>query len=212
MARILVVSPVPAVRAGLRALLGSIVDSQVVGESSRLDLAVQAAAENGAGLLLVDAEREAESDDLGVLEQGSTELAVVLLGPVAGAEQLPTVLAGRAWAYLSREAEGEQLVAAVRAVASGLTVVDPAFGERLFRRAGAVAPELAMPLDEELTAREREVLALVARGLPNKTIAAELGISEHTAKFHVAAILAKLGATSRTEAAHIGARRGLVAL
>jgi DNA-binding NarL/FixJ family response regulator len=69
-----------------------------------------------------------------------------------------------------------------------------------------------MPLDEELTAREQEVLALVARGLPNKTIAAELGISEHTAKFHVAAILAKLGATSRTEAAHIGARRGLVAL
>ena len=65
---------------------------------------------------------------------------------------------------------------------------------------------------EDLTGREREVLQLVALGRANKVIARELGISEHTVKFHVAAILAKLGAGSRTEAAHIGARRGLVTL
>jgi len=56
------------------------------------------------------------------------------------------------------------------------------------------------------------VLQLVAEGLPNKTIARRLGISEHTVKFHVAALMAKLGAGSRTEAVHLGARRGLVSL
>ena len=65
---------------------------------------------------------------------------------------------------------------------------------------------------EDLTPREREVLAQLALGLPNKTIARRLGISEHTAKFHVAAVMAKLGAASRTEAVRLGARRGLVAL
>lgn len=64
----------------------------------------------------------------------------------------------------------------------------------------------------ELTPREREVLALMAAGLPNKTIALRLGISEHTAKFHVGTVLAKLGAASRTEAVMTAARRGLLPL
>ena len=66
--------------------------------------------------------------------------------------------------------------------------------------------------DETLTTREREVLALMARGLPNKQIAARLSISLHTVKFHVASVLAKLGASSRTEAVTLGARRGAVSL
>ncbi|MCC6386326.1 MAG: response regulator transcription factor [Dehalococcoidia bacterium] len=64
----------------------------------------------------------------------------------------------------------------------------------------------------DLTAREREVLTLMAAGLPNKTIALRLGISEHTAKFHVGTVLAKLGAASRTEAVMTAARRGLLPL
>ena len=77
-----------------------------------------------------------------------------------------------------------------------------AIGGTVPQRAGFL--KLGDPADEELTAREREVLQLVALGLPNKTIAGRLGISEHTVKFHVAAILAKLGAGSRTEAVHLG--------
>jgi DNA-binding NarL/FixJ family response regulator len=68
------------------------------------------------------------------------------------------------------------------------------------------------PIVEALTPREREVLALVAEGLPNKTIAAELGISDQTVKFHVAAIIGKLGAANRTDAVRRAVRRGLVAL
>ena len=78
-----------------------------------------------------------------------------------------------------------------------------------------VAPhqtELAAGAGEPLTPRERDVLQLMAEGLPNKLIAARLSISEHTAKFHVSAIMTKLGAASRTEAVTIGARRGLLIL
>ena len=67
-------------------------------------------------------------------------------------------------------------------------------------------------IDMELTARELEVLALLAEGIPNKAIARRLGISDHTVKFHVGSVLAKLDAASRTEAVRIGARRGLIAL
>jgi DNA-binding NarL/FixJ family response regulator len=68
------------------------------------------------------------------------------------------------------------------------------------------------PPAEPLTAREAEVLALLSLGLPNKQIALRLQISEHTVKFHIAAIFAKLGAASRTEAVSIGARQGLITL
>ena len=65
---------------------------------------------------------------------------------------------------------------------------------------------------DDLTPREKEVLQFIALGLANKTIAGRLGISEHTVKFHVASLLSKLGAASRTEAVLLGARRGLVVL
>jgi zinc/manganese transport system substrate-binding protein len=98
---------------------------------------------------------------------------------------------------------------ALRAVAAGLVVLDPRAAPALV----AAAPRLATESPaESLTARERDVLALVAQGLPNKTIAQRLAISEHTVKFHVGAILAKLGAASRTEAVRLAARRGLIAL
>jgi DNA-binding NarL/FixJ family response regulator len=68
------------------------------------------------------------------------------------------------------------------------------------------------PIEEPLTARELQVLSLLAEGLPNKAIAARLGISDQTVKFHVAAIIAKLGAANRTEAVRLAVRRGLIAL
>jgi DNA-binding NarL/FixJ family response regulator len=74
------------------------------------------------------------------------------------------------------------------------------------------APADTMRITEELTARELEVLRLMARGQTNKQVAAELKISEHTAKFHVSSVLAKLGALTRTEAVTIGMTRGLVAI
>jgi two-component system, NarL family, nitrate/nitrite response regulator NarL len=119
--------------------------------------------------------------------------------------------AGAAWragarGLLPRSATGEALAGALVAVAQGLAVLDPDLAAELVR-----PPELPAAA-EGLTPREREVMQLLAEGLANKTIAARLGISEHTAKFHVNAILGKLGAESRAEAIVRAARLGLVVL
>lgn len=136
----------------------------------------------------------------------------MLLGPLPDDRRLPALLEGRAWAYLPRDASAEQLLAAIQAVGAGLVALEPTIGEHLLTPTALPMGGTGEEPAETLTPREREVLQLVALGLPNKTVAARLGISEHTVKFHVAAILAKLGAGSRTEAVHLGIRRGLVTL
>ena len=138
--------------------------------------------------------------------------ALVALGPSAAASRLTQAAPSLPWGLLARDASPERIVAAVRAEAAGLTVLDHEVATATLSLPGAAAPlPLADTLDE-LTAREREVLTLVAVGLTNKAIAQRLGISDHTVKFHVAAVLAKLGAESRTEAVHRAVRRGLLTL
>jgi NarL family two-component system response regulator YdfI len=105
----------------------------------------------------------------------------------------------------------DELVAGLEAAAAGLIVLHPAEVDRMFPAAEPTSTPLA-ELVEPLTPRESEVLQMLASGLANKEIAARLAISEHTVKFHVASILGKLGAASRTEAVSLGIRRGLVLL
>ncbi|HEV2282749.1 MAG TPA: response regulator transcription factor [bacterium] len=117
-------------------------------------------------------------------------------------------LAAGAAGLLSRAADAERLVLAARAVLGGLLALDPAVAgvARVSRDSDGGTPV------ETLTGREREVLNLMAEGLANKLIAGRLGISEHTAKFHVHTILGKLGTQSRTEAVVRAARLGLIAI
>ena len=96
---------------------------------------------------------------------------------------------------------------AVQAMAAGLVVMDPELNASAQMRG---APNVPPDQPDILTPRERQVLELVARGYPNKSIAYELGISEHTAKFHVGSLLGKLGAASRTEAVTLATRRGIL--
>jgi DNA-binding NarL/FixJ family response regulator len=110
-------------------------------------------------------------------------------------------------AVLARDASPGAILAAVEAAAGGLAVIEPGELEPLL---AASAPVPVSAASAALTARELDVLRLVAEGDANKEIAWKLGISEHTAKFHVASILGKLNAGSRTEAVTIGIRRGLV--
>jgi DNA-binding NarL/FixJ family response regulator len=107
---------------------------------------------------------------------------------------------------LRREATPTQLTTALLAARQGLVVIDPDLLAALLPLREPPAP------DEELTPREREVLHLMAEGLPNKLIADRLGVSENTVKFHVNAILSKLDAHSRTEAVTRAARKGLLTL
>jgi len=137
----------------------------------------------------------------------SPRAAVVLSDEPGRANQLAR--AGlRGWAVLARDADAEQLDLAVRSAEAGLVLLDlPVAATSLT----APAP-VAVQSTEPLTARELQVLQLVAQGLPNKGIARRLGISENTAKFHVASLCGKLGASSRTEAVTLAARRGLILL
>jgi DNA-binding NarL/FixJ family response regulator len=228
MVRVLVVSPLPAVRAGLRALLQAADDVRVVGEAAALATRVEQAPEAAADavgaadvvdVVLVDLQPGLDVSDqleLSAPDQDDPGAdpgpGLVLLGSAVADARLAAGLAGRAWGYLPRDAAGEQIVSAVRAVGAGLIALEPAMGAALLSRGGGARPTPSTEDGDELTTREREVLQLVAEGLANKHIARRLGISEHTVKFHVAAVLTKLGAGSRTEAAHLGARRGLVAL
>lgn len=135
---------------------------------------------------------------------GAEAPAVVALVPDdRGAGE--ALLAG-ARAVLPRDVAAPRLAAAVAAAVEGLIAVDDAFEGALSPSRGAAAAS------EELTPREQEVLHLLAQGLSNKGIAQRLGISEHTAKFHVNAILSKLGAQTRTDAVVRAARLGLVML
>ena len=150
---------------------------------------------------------------LGVLVESTPPIAVLL--PDEG--RVAEVWAAGARAILRRDADPGQVAAALHALLRGLGVVDCAFAAALARPAGL--PTLkpwddrqTNPLIEELTPRELAVLRLIAEGLPNKTIAVKLGISEHTVKFHVNAILGKLGVASRTEAVVRATRLGLIFL
>jgi DNA-binding NarL/FixJ family response regulator len=118
----------------------------------------------------------------------------------------------RAWGVLSMEASSSELTAAIRALHEGLIAASP---EVLMGMLRAQPGEARLALDEmveTLTDRESQVLGLLARGLANKQIAAELAISEHTVKFHVSSIYTKLGVANRAEAVRMGVLRGLVTL
>jgi DNA-binding NarL/FixJ family response regulator len=118
---------------------------------------------------------------------------------------LPAIQAGAA-GYLLKDAEPREIARAVRAAHAGEALLDPAIAARLV---AAIAQPAGERPTQRLTPREREVLALIGRGLPNKRIARELGVSEKTVKTHVGHVLAKLGVTDRTQAALHAVREGL---
>ncbi len=127
---------------------------------------------------------------------------------------LMNTLSPHGWGVVPPDASTAQLQAAVSAVAQGLIVLSTTQAEHIFEQPRATEFSDIDPVlpGEALTTREREVLQLLSEGLPNKLIARRLHISEHTVKFHVSSIYAKLGATSRTDAVSRGVRRGLITL
>ncbi len=159
---------------------------------------------------------QAYAPDVVLWEAGESRPDLEALEPpvlaLVGHEAQATAwLAAGARGVLWRDSEPEALSAALRALAQGLVVLAPDLAEPL--RPGPRDPEgEAEPPLEPLTERELEVLRLLAAGLSNKAIARRLEFSEHTAKFHVASILGKLGVQSRTEAVVRAARLGLVML
>jgi DNA-binding NarL/FixJ family response regulator len=204
--RVLIIANDPLSRAGLAMLLSDQVGCEVVGQIS------------GAEEYLADLEiyrPEVLLWDLGwnpeeVLAQAA-EFAIEwpLVGLLPDENQV-----GEAWAVglrslLLRSAPAEMLLAALIAAGQELVTLDPRLAETLLRSTPQSPPD---HLIEALTPRELEVLQLLAEGLPNKAIARQLNISDHTVKFHVNAIMSKLNAQSRTEAVVQATRLGLILL
>jgi DNA-binding NarL/FixJ family response regulator len=211
MTDVLIVSELATVRAGLVAVLGETEDLRVAGAARALDAAGVAEQLPEIDVVLLDALT------VDMIEDAATTLgqagpALVALGPSGAASPLVQATSGLPWGLLARDASPERIVAAVRAVAAGLTVLDHELAASALSLPSAAAPLPVADTLDDLTAREHEVLTLVAVGLTNKAIAQRLSISDHTVKFHVAAVLAKLGAESRTEAVHLAVRRGLLSL
>jgi DNA-binding NarL/FixJ family response regulator len=198
--RVGIVAAARTMRIGLREVLNGLPDVSVVAEAARpADWPLDE----------VDVLVLAAPADLNTLEKSP---AVLLLTDDAADAQDLLDLELSAWGVLPADAGEEELSAALRALAEGLWVGAPALvRDLLTRRPRQELDEADFP-SQPLTGRETEVLQLTAQGLANKQIAAQLGISEHTVKFHLSALYAKLGVTSRTEAVRAGARRGLVTL
>ena len=203
-ARVFVVAPTPFSRAGLRSILESAevgVDVLVVGEADSVVELVPPEAD----VVVVAGDDPLEEAARAVAEEGTQ--AILLLSDDDRSVPVLREFAPRGWGVVSPDAPPEELSAAIVAVIQGLVVLPRALTGRLLR-----GQEVVEEPSEPLTAREREVLGLLGRGLSNKMIARDLRISEHTVKFHVSSIYAKLGAASRTEAIGLGARLGLISL
>jgi NarL family two-component system response regulator YdfI len=210
--RICIVATSPLARAGLQNLLAGR-GLEVVAASATLDALAEVLADTAPDVVLIDSSGEPFEDALeSIVASGvAADLSVVLLAEGMAAGRSAEALRAGIRAVLPGDISPEQLVAALQAVAGGLLVLHPAHAYATVPT-GSPRTSALEELAEALTRRELEVLQRLAAGLSNKEIAAQLNISEHTVKFHVASVLGKLGAASRTEAVSLGIRRGLVLL
>ncbi len=228
MIKVLIVARIPIIREGLRALLASEQDFQTSAlaqwESSTL---LEEILTDPPDVLLLDVqvlEREGWAL-LRELQDMAPRLVPLVIGETPDDRRIANALALGARGYLLRDASLEEMSAAIRAARQGLYVLHPGAAAALLNERPQSSPargdeppddreDLAREADliEPLSPRELEVLRLMTRGMANKQIAQELVITEHTVKFHIRAILGKLGAANRTEAVTLALQKGLVTL
>jgi len=210
--RILIADDHPIVREGLSAVLETQPDFEIVGEASSGAQAVARAAELRPDVILLDLELPVMDGvaALRAIRAADPAAKVIIFTAFDTDERILGAVQAGAQGYLLKGAPREELFQAIRVVHEGGSLLQPVVAARLMRQVSAAAT--APDLPEALTERELEVLHLLAKGRQNKEIANELVISERTVKFHVSAILAKLGVGNRTEAVSRAAQLGLVEL
>lgn len=206
--KVLIVDDQAVSRAGLRRLLESYPDLEVVAEASDSMQAVSETAELLPQVVLIDAHLPGEQslETLRQLRQLNAEIHTLLLADREYEELLYEALREGVGGYILKDIVPDELARSVRAVARGEVLVQPQLAARLLTRFGGQERRV----QESLTAREHEVLQLLARGLRNKEIAARLTVSERTVNFHLANIYAKLHVSGRTEALSKALEQGLL--
>lgn len=207
--RVLIVDDHGVVRAGLRLFLSGTADLEVVGEASTGREAIAQAETLHPEVILMDLVM-GEVDGIEAtrqIKQRHPDIAIVALTSFVDESKVTEAIQAGAIDYLLKDARPAEVVETIRAARQGEVHLHPEALKRLTR--AMTASQTHESGLELLTQREREVLALVARGQSNKEIARSLMISETTVKHHLGSILSKLGLTSRTQAALYGVRHGL---
>jgi DNA-binding NarL/FixJ family response regulator len=199
----------PVMREGLSLVLGTQPDLELVGEAASGGEAIALARQARPDVILMDLEMPGTGgvEAIRRVVEDLPDTRVVVYTAYYSDEQILGAMRAGASGYLLKGAPREEIFRAVRAAKAGGSLLEPIVASRLIRQ---VSDGHRSSPSEVFTAREREVLQRLARGLPNKEIAAEIGVTERTVKFHVSSILTKLGATNRTEAVMAAATRGLV--
>lgn len=196
-------------RQGLRELLERKTDFPVVGEASTGREVLEQVAALAPDIVLLDIQMP-EIDGVAVARELAArhpQVRVIMLTMYRQDQHLFEAIKAGARAYLLKDADAEELITVIRRVAQGEAAIDPAVTARIFDEFRRLS---AMPPADALTEREREILALLAAGHDNRTIAATLALSEKTVGNRLSEIFAKLGVTNRTQAALVAVQRGLI--
>jgi DNA-binding NarL/FixJ family response regulator len=203
--RLVVADDHAVVRSGLAQLVGGFEDVELVGAAADGEEAVALCAERRPDVVLMDLEmpRLDGIEATRRIKAADPDVAVVVLTSFSDRERILRALDAGAAGYLLKDAEPEELARAVRAAARGDAPLDPRAARALLSARTDRSPA------DDLSAREREVLLMVAEGLPNKLIARRLEISEKTVKAHLTSVFRRIGVTDRTQAALWAERNGL---
>lgn len=209
MIRVLIGARSEVVRAGLASLLTADPMFQVVGTFSIDDLT--RVEDLQPEVVLLDLDSPSDESLLAAIQSGGALVNSSLMILTEDPESLAVdVLGSGLRAILPRYATPEEIIAAIQAAATGLVALHPDIFDSMLSRIRPGQQSELDPSGQILTPREIEVLRMIAEGLGNKEIASKLSISDHTVKFHISSIFAKLGASNRAEAVTLGIRHGLI--
>jgi DNA-binding NarL/FixJ family response regulator len=210
--RLMIVDDHEMVRMGIRSAFELEPDITIVGEASSGSEAVAKVGVLGPQVILMDV-RMSHGDGIEAcrdIKSSHPAIAIIMITSYTDEEAIVNSILAGASGYLIKNTRRDDLLKAVRLVASGQSLLDPNAAQQAITRINAMAHGTAHIPGEELTEREREVLAQVARGYTNKQIAEALDITEKTARNHVSNILGKLGLARRSEAAAFAVEHKMV--